>query len=57
MSESKDGGGSRAPHLDVSEDKMYDSRLRGNYDLHDIAHTPTHQDRRQSKVKQYAVPL
>lgn len=51
MSESKDGGGSRAPHLDVSEEKMYDSRLRGEYDLHDMAHSPTNQDGRYSKVK------
>lgn len=49
MSESKysDGGGSRAPHLDVSEDKMYDSRLRGDYDLHDLAHSPSNQEQRQ----------
>lgn len=51
MSESKDGGeGSRqSPHMDVSEDKMYDSRLRGNYDLHDLAHSSAEQDR-QRKV-------
>ncbi|CAM9191239.1 unnamed protein product [Ectocarpus sp. 6 AP-2014] len=57
MSESKDGGGSssgggRAPYLDVSEDKMYDSRLRGDYELHDYAHSPTNQrlkEQRESK--------
>lgn len=48
MSESKDGGGGgggggRAPYLDVSEDKMYDSRLRGDYELHDYAHSPSNQ--------------
>lgn len=50
MSESKDSdgrGGGRAPHLDVSEDKMYDSRLRGDYGLHDLAHSPSNQDQRQ----------
>lgn len=51
MSESKDSGdgrgGSRAPHLDVSEDKMYDSRLRGDYGLHDLAHSPSNQDQRK----------
>lgn len=49
MSEGKDGG-RRSPHLDVSEDKMYDSRLVGNYDLHDIAHSPAH-GRRGTKVR------
>lgn len=48
MSESKDGGNwGGAPHLDVSEDKMYDSRLRGDYDLHDMVHSPNNQDRQQ----------
>lgn len=52
MSESKDGddNGRRSPHMDVSEDKMYDSRLRGNYDLHDLAHSSADQDR-QRKVR------
>lgn len=51
MSESKDGGddGRRSPHMDVSEDKMYDSRLRGDYDLHDLAHSPADQDRHRKK--------
>lgn len=47
MSERKDDN-LRSPHLDVNEDKMYDSRIAGNYDLHDLAHS-TVQDRR-SKV-------
>ena len=52
MSESKagDDGGRRSPHMDVSEDKMYDSRLRGDYDLHDLAHSSADQDR-QRKVR------
>lgn len=43
MSESKDGGsrGRSSPHLEVNEDKMYESRLRGNYELHDLAHSPS----------------
>lgn len=50
MSESKESdgrGGNRAAHLDVSEDKMFDSRLRGDYGLHDLAHSPSNQDQRQ----------
>lgn len=56
MSESKDGGddGRRSPHMDVSEDKMYDSRLRGDYDLHDLAHSPADQDRhRKVRLSQH----
>lgn len=52
MSESKDGGGgSRAAHLDVSEDRMYDSRLRGDYELHDMAHSPSNKDRHRQQVR------
>lgn len=35
----------RAPYLEVSEDKMFDSRLRGDYELHDRVHTPTHREK------------
>ena len=45
MSESKDSDeGPRSPHLEVNEDKMFESRLRGDYGLHDRAHTPTNQE-------------
>ncbi|CAM9250842.1 unnamed protein product [Pylaiella littoralis] len=53
MSESKDGGGgSRAAHLDVSEDRMYDLRLRGDYELHDMAHSPSNKDRHRQQRRE-----
>lgn len=43
----------REPYLEVSEDKMFDSRLQGDYELHDRVHTPTH--REEEKVKSLCI--
>ena len=41
----------QAPHLHIDEGNMYDSRLAGDYKIHDLAHSPTYggDTRRSSK--------
>ncbi|KAG5188926.1 WD40-repeat-containing domain protein [Tribonema minus] len=34
-------GGSAYPHLQINESEMFDSKLGGDYKLHDVAHSPT----------------